>query len=99
MTAPVIYHAGQQLADLVTTIRQDWQPEDVHAVIAGAHQVGMTWERTVVGLVTLAIDPEAKPRDLIPVHRDPLRHRDPAVYKQGAAEVREALANTREDTP
>lgn len=59
----------------------------------------MTWEQTVVGLVRLAVDPEAGPRDLLPVHQDPLRHQDPVRAKRGAEEVRKALANTREDTP
>jgi hypothetical protein len=98
MTDPVIYSAGQQLAALVTAIRlDDWAPEDVHAVIAGAHQVGMTWEQTVVGLVRLAVDPEAKPRDLIPVHQDPLRR--PAEPNEEFRATRARLHNTtREDT-
>lgn len=99
MTTPVIYSAGQQLAALVTAMRPDWLPEDVHAALAGAHQVGMTWERTCVDLVRIAVDPDGRPRDLIPVHKDPRRRRDQEVYDRGAELAREALHNTpREDT-
>jgi hypothetical protein len=97
MTTPEIYSAAPQLAALVTVMRPDWPAEDVHAAIAGAHQAGLTWAKTCVGLVRLAVDPDGRPRDLIPVHKDPQRRRDPEVYDRGAAEVREALANTRED--
>lgn len=99
MTDPVIYSAGQQLAALVTAIRlDDWAPEDVQAALARAHQVGMTWEQTVVGLVRLAVDPEGSPRDLLPVHQDPQRRPAGPNDEYRETRARQAL-HTREDTP
>jgi hypothetical protein len=55
----------------------------------------LTWPQTVVGLVRLAVDPKARPDELIPNLGDPTRpgRSDPAVYKRGAEAARDALTH------
>jgi hypothetical protein len=85
--------AVAELVALVAKMREDWPPHTVQGVIVNAAAQGLTWPQTVVGLVRLAVDPAAKPGELIPDRNDPTRpgRHDDATYKSGLDAARKGI--------
>jgi hypothetical protein len=68
-----ICRAVTELQALAAAVRPDWDAAAVRAVIAQAATVGLTWPQVLVTLPRLMADPHARPAELVPDHRDPLR--------------------------
>jgi hypothetical protein len=73
-----IHRAVPELKALAATVRPDWPAADVSAAIAHAATIGMTWPQVLVALPRLMADPHARPAELVPDVRDPLRPRPAA---------------------
>lgn len=93
-----IQQAVPQLIELAAHVRPDWSEQAIRGAVIHAATIGMTWEQTLIGLPRLMADPDARPRELVPDHRDPLRRRsavDPQAVRRRAAEIRWTLPKGR----
>jgi len=92
--------AVAELVALVAKMREGdpyWRAGVIEGVIVHAANTGLTWPQTVVGLVRLAVDPEARPGELIPNRLDPTkpgRHDDDA-YDRGLDAARKAMREAK----
>lgn len=95
---PEIFAAAPELITLAVAVRPDWAPADVQAALANAHAVGQRWPQALVGLVRLAVDPDARPAELVPRPLDPQRPGpqvvgDPERHADALAAAKRACAD------
>lgn len=94
MTEP--NRAVPELVALLAKMRPgDWPDEHVlQGIVMNAATVGLTWPQVCVGLVRLAVDPDAQPGELIPRRDDPTKRR-PGADPHDIPEWREARQRMR----
>jgi hypothetical protein len=94
-----IQAAPLQLAELVCTMREDWDRTEVDGAIHACGLNGWTWEQTAQTAVHLACSADQFPRDLVEAARKPLEHRPalgPDRNAEAAEQARQLLARPRQ---
>ena len=95
---PAVQVALAELIALAVAVRPDWTPPEVQGAVMDAKMSGLTWPQALVGIVRLAVDPDARPAELVPLKLDPQRPgpqpvSDPSRHADVLAEARIDCAN------